>query len=308
MPRRLLRLHRRIAFTLVELLVVIAIIAILMALLIPAVQKVREAANRTQCGNNLKQIALAFHAHHSEFKVLPTGGYHWLSDRTMNGSTPATWETQQWGWGYQILPYIEQQTIYFLPTDAQVVNNAIAIYYCPTRRPPVTLVDTHYGFPPTPRGMHDYAGNAGIDQSNAPAPGTILGNGIDGLVIRMGYGKIRLAKVVDGASNTIMLGEKRHNAQLVTSETECDDCQGFISGWDNDAVRWGVYPPEPDYRSATQQGCTTKGTQFGSSHAGGFQAAFGDGAVRMIRYDVDPQVFKNACSSNDGNVLNLNDL
>ena len=156
--------------------------------------------------------------------------------------------------------------------------------------------------------MSDYAGNAGIDQSNAPAPGTLLGNGIDGLVIRMGYGKIQLSKVLDGASNTIMLGEKRHNLQFVTSETECDDCQGFVSGWDNDAVRWGVFAPEPDYRSPSQEGCTYRGTQFGGSHAGGFQAAFGDGAVRMIRYDIDLTVFQNACSSNDGNVLNLNDL
>jgi prepilin-type N-terminal cleavage/methylation domain-containing protein len=308
MPRRLQICRRRLAFTLVELLVVIAIIAILMSLLIPAVQKVREAANRTTCGNNLKQIALAFHAHHDEFKVLPTGGLNWTADRTMNGSVPATWETQQWGWGYQILPYIEQSTIYFLPTDAEVVNNAIAVYFCPSRRPPVTLVDTNYGFPPTPRGMSDYAGCAGMDQSNPPAPGTLLGNGLDGLVIRQGYGKVRLSKVVDGASNTIMVGEKRHNLQFVTSETECDDCQGFVSGWDNDAVRWGVYQPEPDYWSTSQMGCTYRGTQFGGSHPGGVQVAFGDGTVRMIRYDVDPTVYQNACSSNDGNVLNLNDL
>ena len=66
--------------------------------------------------------------------------------------------------------------------------------------------------------------------------------------------------------------------------------------------------PEPDYYSPDQLGCTYRGTQFGSSHIAGFQAAFGDGAVRMIRYDIDFQVFQNACSSNDGNVLSLNDL
>jgi prepilin-type N-terminal cleavage/methylation domain-containing protein len=298
---------RRRAFTLVELLVVIAIIAILMALLIPAVQKVREAAARTQCANNLKQIAIAFHAHHDEFKALPTGGLGWWCDRSFNGNIPDNWEKQQWGWGYQILPYIEQKDVYFEPSDAVVVNNAFPIYYCPTRRRPVTLIDDTYGFQ-SPRGMHDYAGNAGIDQSNAPAPGVVLGNGIDGLVIRQGYGKIRLSKVVDGASNTIMVGEKRLNALRAQGQIECDDCQGFVSGWDNDAVRWGVSAPEPDYYSTELLGCTYRGTQFGSSHVGGFQAAFGDGAVRMIRYDVTLSVFQNACSSNDGNVLNLNDL
>src|SRR5206468_11059272 len=109
------------AFTLVELLVVIAIIGVLVALLLPAVQSAREASRRSKCTNNLKQFGLAFHNHHDTLGIFPDGGENWdpvAWPRVMLNGTPATAPKQNWGWGYQILPYIEQSGVWNSSSDA----------------------------------------------------------------------------------------------------------------------------------------------------------------------------------------------
>ncbi len=98
---------RNNAFTLVELLVVIAIIGILVGLLLPAVQAAREAARRGQCANQIKQLGLAFHLHHDQFRQFPTGGWDWDTPPTYQGGMPYTGSRQRAGWGFQVLPFIE---------------------------------------------------------------------------------------------------------------------------------------------------------------------------------------------------------
>src|SRR5262245_43455872 len=144
---------RRPAFTLIELLVVIAIIGILIGLLVPAVQQVREAANRAQCMNNLKQIGVAFHNHHDQLKYFPTGGWEWWSTPTYINGVPAVGAQQQAGWGFQILPYIEGATVWRggqATNDTDRVRVAMGtpnpLFFCPSRREPQKVTFTFPGF------------------------------------------------------------------------------------------------------------------------------------------------------------------
>jgi prepilin-type N-terminal cleavage/methylation domain-containing protein/prepilin-type processing-associated H-X9-DG protein len=205
---------RRIGFTLIELLVVIAIIAILIALLVPAVQKVREAAARSQSMNNLKQLALAMHSYHDAKKRLPDNGTSsytcWDWGPPWGDAPPRPQIALGCSWAYQILPYIEQSNLY----NNWNFNTPIQTLMDPQRggtglaATPYTPGMTYLQFANTGP-VTDYAPNAMVIGSgmNTLKSGTSYGVGAwSGAAASWSSFRRKLSQITDGTSNTILLG------------------------------------------------------------------------------------------------------
>jgi len=294
--------RRRAGFTLIELLVVIAIIAILIALLVPAVQKVREAAARTQCINNLKQIGVAIHAHHDTLKVFPTGGtVPWANNAITLTPTgvPAGPKTQEVGWGFQILPYIEQGSVYRITNYGTLQGTVIPIYNCPSRRAPAQHASQGG------RALGDYCSVTPADSPNSWDQywyGNIWGVPTTaryrGVIVRTqtASAPIGMAAITDGTSNTLVISEKRLDINNYEAGDWHDD-SGWADGWDPDTVRYTGYAPQKDSAGGVS------GYEVGSAHQSGVHGLFADGSVRHITYSIDPTLFNRLGDRQDGNVI-----
>ncbi len=310
---------KRTAFTLVELLVVIAIIGILIALLLPAVQSAREAARRLQCANHLKQLSLGMLLNESQQGFFPSGGWGvmWMPepDRGFGNRQPG-------GWGYSVLPYIEQQALYELGaggTDAQKsaanktrCETPLTLWNCPSRRPPQTF--TAASWHPALQTPYltdrlsvtvrsDYAANGGEQFFYHRMGPTSLTQGDDGTVFPSTAGvvgivylrsTVAMAHVRDGASSTYLVGEKYVGPDWYTNGLSYGDDQNPFSGDDRDVLRWTATPPLQD-RAGLQATY-----QFGSAHSGGLNMAFCDGSVRMIGYSIDAETHRRLGNRKDG--------
>jgi prepilin-type N-terminal cleavage/methylation domain-containing protein len=312
------KLRGRPGFTLIELLVVIAIIAILIALLVPAVQKVREAAAVAQCKNQLKQVGLAFSNHHDTFKVFPSGGTSWQdSARKKVHGTPGDYNVQTWGWAYQILPYIEQGDLWANPDDDLVAATPVATYICPSFRGPIIRPYSQSGNVTPLRAMMDYTANCGWYQASydgAIVPSKHGYAGVSGLVRR-------ITDIVDGTSQTMLVGEKyvdgnaAFNAQFSRSGGtlgECNDDQGYVDGWDNDSICSATGgngqggPVERPKRIFIRDNTDACGLNFGSIHEN-LLVVFCDGSVHSINFDIDTEVWGRLCVINDGKETGFTD-
>jgi prepilin-type N-terminal cleavage/methylation domain-containing protein/prepilin-type processing-associated H-X9-DG protein len=281
-------------FTLIELLVVIAIIGILLALLLPAVQKIREAAARIQCQNNLKQIGLAFHNHHGAYDYFPTGGWDWNTVPNFVGGQPAVGAQQKAGWGYQILPFIEGDNAWKGGQASNDLGRALVaigatnkVFFCPSRRAPQTVTFSN----------PDYLG----DMSVTHALCDYAASNLEGTGVVRQYTPVRIADVTDGLSNTLMVADKRLNRQYL-GQVQANDYIGYTAGWENDIIRSTDEPPAPDITADDGHE-----DLFGSSHPSRFNALFADGSVHSISYSINPTVFSYLGNKSDGQVISATD-
>ena len=287
---RLLGFRRRFGFTLIELLVVIAIIAILIALLVPAVQKVREAAARTQCQNNLKQIALALHNFHDTNKKLPP------PRGDLQSPLQITVFTVYGGWMCSIMSFAEQDNLYKAikpftqPAPLGFFNNyekPINIYRCPS---------DPRGVDETPNGgnMTNYLGVTGADTSS-----TAQINGPSNGIFNINSKGMTLVSITDGTSNTLMVGERppakdKFWGWWSVSDYDCLLSTNQLYSFYGGCTFPGIF--RPDNLNGTCGGGTN---HFWSHHTNGANWALGDASVRFMSYSSQPITIPMA--TRDGN-------
>jgi prepilin-type N-terminal cleavage/methylation domain-containing protein/prepilin-type processing-associated H-X9-DG protein len=300
--------HSRRGFTLIELLVVIAIIAILIGLLVPAVQKVRDSADRAQCQNNMKQIALAAHAFHDTYKGFPMAPYNpafaWMQSKPY---------TQPHGWPVQLLPFLEQRNI-------QQLYNYNAAWGSAANNPAISSVVPSFVCPSSPTGDRgipnnraalDYIVFFAVHPSNPfvnPMPAwDQTGQGVLGRGVRR-----RITAVRDGTSNTLLFvedaGRNQHwiNGSLYAGTVPSPFDEG--GAWGNCCLGGSVdYLYGWDLANNTYFGpcavnCTNAAEVY-SFHTGGANVVMADGSVHFLTDSTNINILAALLTRSGGEIL-----
>jgi prepilin-type N-terminal cleavage/methylation domain-containing protein/prepilin-type processing-associated H-X9-DG protein len=292
-----IRVSRK-GFTLIELLVVIAIIAILIGLLLPAVQKVREAAARIQCSNNLKQLGQAAHNYHDVNEALVPA---FVGDNS-ESATLNSWPT----WGALLLPYIEQQNILNLWDQKRLVGyqtprafqTQVKIYLCPSRPAPVlSLADFQILDGTRPGGsLTDYAASFGPHAAFTASTGAVVPSlpvittdSVGPLLISYQH-QVKFTAVTDGTSNTTMFGEKSIRPNSLRGRNEDRSVHSQVRNTHRRMM--GISDVNGDIRPLlppSNQNLPFANSSFGGPHTGVTNFVFVDGSVKPIRNSASVQ-------------------
>jgi prepilin-type N-terminal cleavage/methylation domain-containing protein len=321
-------------FTLIELLVVIAIISVLVGLLLPAVQLVRESAARMKCSSNLKQIGIALHGYHDSQGSFPPG---YIDGNQNPSSTPDNDVGPGWGWAAFLLPFLEQETVYKqidftqpvgMGDNVAISQYPLAIYQCPSDplQQAFPVYDSSFTNPIATLAHGNYVGCSGWEECFNNAGGGAQGQGNDGLPGPLGpagdgpfyrNSHTRIAMVTDGMSNTIFIGERssNHSPSTWTGAVAGGRCPAWMA---DQPPRPYSPPPGPPYDNADWGEALVlahgNGTHrpsadlpifdpdtFYSMHAGhGANFLFGDGSVHFLTSSIDPATYQGLCTMGGG--------
>jgi len=327
--------NRKHAFTLVELLVVIAIIAVLMAMLLPAVQSSRESARRTQCTNNLMQIGHAMNLCVEKHGHYPGNGWGsmWVGDPDR-----AVGPEQPGGWIYNLMPFFGLDVVREIGAGssssadkyaklAKLKSYMLPMFICPSRRKTATYPQSETSYnaqTPAKVAKTDYAANAGTWVAYGPGPIATCANtfpnctwpmtqpsanwtydqlrsnvaaNFDGIVSLTA--QVEPAHIRDGADCTLLVGEKYLDPRRYKTGNDTSDNNTLFQGHDADINRWcgSTLLPMRD-----RPNVDANSLRFGSPHARGSFFCFCDGHVQAISYDIDPVVYTDLGNRKDGHV------
>ena len=293
----------RKGFTLIELLVVIAIIAILVALLLPAVQQAREAARRSSCKNNLKQIGLALHNYHDTHRIFPPGGFY--ADSTAN--------KPNFSYAVMILPFMEQAPLYdkfnFNVGYAGSTNTALrtaklSAYNCPSSSKPVdgngyTTLHYYGSAGPSATGYTVVGSTATPDHGGFATQGVLIIAGDSALSYNQ---KVRMRDITDGTSNTFMVGEISTNEYKTYSLAYREWSRGgyLTTSCSSKNVKYPIN--SFGYNSGNHTVYGFNDLSFVSEHTGGCHMLYADGSVHFTSENVDMGVYFATASRNGGEV------